>query len=285
MTETVLVIGGRGELGAPVAGQLHSDDYRVRVLARRLPAARDRDPDLEYVQGNLDDTDALRSALTGCAAVHLSVRGGPTAESYDRVERHGPARVAELAALAGVGRLTYVSHMLAAPDAAAPSLRAKFHAEQAIAASAVPFTIFRPTYFMETLPRQVRGSRAVVLGRQPHPFHMLAASDFARMVARALATPESARKRLDVHGPQALTIADALRIYCERLAPGTQVVTRPLWFMTVLDRTVLRGQLRGTLELMRAMQRSGERGDPSQANRLLGTPTTTLLHWCDQRRN
>ena len=100
-----------------------------------------------------------------------------------------------------------------------------------------------------------------------------------------MATPESAGKRLDVHGPQALTIADALQIYCERLAPGTKVVTRPLWFMTVLDRTVLRGQLRGTLELMRAMQRSCERGDPSQVNRLLGTPTTTLLHWCDQRRN
>jgi uncharacterized protein YbjT (DUF2867 family) len=115
-TETVLVIGGTGELGAPVARQLHSDGYRVRVPARRLPAARDRDPDLEYVQGNLDDTDALRSALTDCAAAHLSARGGPTAASYDRVERRGPARVAELAALAGVGRLTYVSHMLAASD-------------------------------------------------------------------------------------------------------------------------------------------------------------------------
>jgi uncharacterized protein YbjT (DUF2867 family) len=56
MTETVLVIGGAGELGAPVAGQLHSDGYRVRVLARRLPAARDRDPDLEYVQGNFETT-------------------------------------------------------------------------------------------------------------------------------------------------------------------------------------------------------------------------------------
>jgi uncharacterized protein YbjT (DUF2867 family) len=49
MTGTVLVIGGTGQLGAPVVRQLHSDGYRVRVLARRLPAARDRDPDLEYV--------------------------------------------------------------------------------------------------------------------------------------------------------------------------------------------------------------------------------------------
>jgi uncharacterized protein YbjT (DUF2867 family) len=284
MTETVLVIGGTGQLGAPVARQLRSDGYRVRLLVRKLPAAPDHDPALEYVEGDLDDTAALRRALAGCAAVHVSVRGGPTAEQYERVEHHGAARVAELAALAGVGRLTYVSHMLAAPDAAAPALRAKFRAEQAIAASAVPFTIFRPTYFMETLPRQVRGSRAVVLGRQPHRFHLLAARDFGGMVSRALAMPESAGQRLDGHGPQALTIADALGVYCEQLAPGTRVVTRPLWLMAVLDRTVLRGQLRGTLDLMRALQRSGERGDPSQANRLLGAPTTPLLQWCQQRR-
>jgi uncharacterized protein YbjT (DUF2867 family) len=285
MTETVLVIGGTGQLGAAVARQLRGDGYRVRLLVRTLPAAGQGHSGLEYVQGDLDDANALRRALAGCTAVHVSVRGGPTAEQYDRVEHQGPARVAELATLGGVGRLTYLSHMLAAPDAAAPSLRAKFQAEQAIVASAVPSTIFRPTYFMETLPRQVRGSRAVVLGRQPHPFHMLAAADFARMVSRTLATPESAGKHLDVHGPEAVTIADALRIYCARLAPGTQVVTRPLWFMTVLDRTVLHGQLRGTLELMRVLQRFGERGDPSQANQLLGPPTTTLLQWCQQQRS
>jgi hypothetical protein len=46
---------------------------------------------VEYVQGDLDDTDALRRALAGCGAVHLSVRGGPTAEQYDRVEHRGPS--------------------------------------------------------------------------------------------------------------------------------------------------------------------------------------------------
>jgi hypothetical protein len=40
------------------------------------------------------------------------------------------------------------------------------------------------------------------------------------------------------------------------------VVTRPLWFLTVLDRTVLRG----THDLMRVLQQAGGRGDPSQAN-------------------
>jgi len=130
MTETVLVIGGTGELGAPVARQPRGEGYRVRLLVRTPTGTRNRDADLEYVEGDLDDT--------------------------------------------GVGRLTYVSHM----------------------------------------------------------------------VSRALARPESA---------------------------GTRVVTRPLWFMTVLDRTVLRGQLRGTLELMRALQHSGERRDRQR----MGKPTTS----------
>jgi uncharacterized protein YbjT (DUF2867 family) len=55
MAETVLVIGGTGQLGAPVARQLRSDGYRVRLLARTPPAARHHEPGLEYVQGDLDD--------------------------------------------------------------------------------------------------------------------------------------------------------------------------------------------------------------------------------------
>jgi hypothetical protein len=103
------------------------------------------------------------------------------------------------------------------------------------------------------------------------------------MVSRSLSTPEAGGKHLDVHGPQAFTIPEALQIYCDRVATGTRVVTMPLWFMTILDRTVLHGELRGTLGLMRAIQESGERGDPTEANRLLGAPSITLAEWCERR--
>jgi hypothetical protein len=32
------------------------------------------------------------------------------------------------------------------------------------------------------------------------------------------------------------------------------------------------------------MQRVGERGDPSEANEVLGAPTTSLRRWCEQHR-
>jgi uncharacterized protein YbjT (DUF2867 family) len=65
MTETVLVIGDTGQLGAPVARQLRRDGYRVRLPARTLPGAPDRDADLEYVQGDLDDTKSRSTSRGG----------------------------------------------------------------------------------------------------------------------------------------------------------------------------------------------------------------------------
>jgi uncharacterized protein YbjT (DUF2867 family) len=125
---------------------------------------------------------------------------------------------------------------------------------------------------------------AIVLGRQPHAYHMVAARDFARMVSRALRTPDAANRHCFVHGPEAITMADALRLYCRVVEPGKRVITLPLWCMRVIDALVLGRKLQDTLQLMALMQRVGERGDPTEANRLLGAPATTLRQWCEQRR-
>lgn len=282
--ETILVVGGTGMLGRRVAWWLLQDGFIVRLLTRDPERARALlGPDFEYFAGDVGDAAAIERALSSCAGVHVSLSGGSEPEEIDRVEHRGTARVAELAARRGVLRLTYLSQMLVAEDAEIPEHRAKFRAEQAIRHSGAPYTIFKPTYFMETLPRHVRGKVAVVMGRQPHPFHMVAADDFARMVSRSFRTPEAANRSLFVHGPEAVTIPEALRLYCSLVEPGKRVVSVPLWSMSVLDALFMRRQLRGTIQLMGAMQRAGERGDPSEADEVLGAPTTTLHRWCEQQ--
>lgn len=284
-TDTILVVGGTGMLGEQVAWQLLLDGFEVRLLARDLERASTLlGSDFEYFAGDVDNSDAIERALEGCAGVHVSLRGGSDPDELDRVEHRGTARVAELAARRGVSRLTYLSGMLVAEDAEIPGDRAKYRAEQAIHQSGVPYTIFKPTYFMETLPRHVQGRLAIVLGRQPHPLHMVAATDFARMVSRSFRTPQAANRHFFVHGPEAITIPGALRMYCSLVEPGKRVVSMPLWFMSIVDRLFMRGELRSTLQLMRVMQRVGERGDSSETDRMLGAPTTTLRQWCDKRR-
>jgi NADH dehydrogenase len=124
----------------------------------------------------------------------------------------------------------------------------------------------------------------MVLGKQPHPLHLVAASDFGRMVSQAFQVPEAANKIFSIQGPEALTLVDALRLYCSMLEPEKQVMTIPLWVMSILDTLFLGKQMRRTVQMMQVLQRSGEFGDPSEANRLLGAPTTTLRAWCEQQR-
>ena len=283
--QTILVVGGTGMFGSPVARRLLRDGFGVRLLARDADRARaSLGPDFGYFAGDVSDPVAVGRALDGCAGVHVSLSAGPDPEEIDRVEHRGTARIAEIATRQGVPRLTYLSQMLVAADSEIPEHRARFRAEEAVRHSGVPHTIFKPTYFMETLPRHVRGKVALVMGEQPHPFHMVAADDFARMVSEAFRTPEAANRSFFVHGPEAVTIPDALRLYCSLVEPGRRVVSVPLRFMAIVDKLFMRGRLRDTIELMGEMQRAGERGDPSEANRVLGAPTTTLRRWCEQRR-
>ena len=136
---------------------------------------------------------------------------------------------------------------------------------------------------METLPLHVQGPFGVVLGRQPHPLHMVAADDYAAMVSRALRTPESAGRRLYVFGPEPLTLSGALRLYCRIVEGGRRVVTVPLPLMRTVNRVFMGGALSRQLALMAVMQRLDEPSKVPDAADVLGPATTTLRAWCERR--
>jgi uncharacterized protein YbjT (DUF2867 family) len=98
--------------------------------------------------------------------------------------------------------------------------RAKLAAEEAIQRSGVPYMFFRPTYFTNTLPRHVQGRVLVALGHQRQPLHPVCAEDFAAQVACAFDTPAAANGDFWIHGPEALTLRQALGIY-RRITAGS----------------------------------------------------------------
>src|SRR6266581_4782697 len=285
--QTILVIGATGTVGAPVARQLRDDGYHVRLLVRDPQrAAAQLGSGFEYIQGSVEDEEVVKQALSGCTEAHLSLQAGSSPEDIQRVEYLGAMRVVELAAKQHLTRLTYVSGMFVGAEASSAVLddQAKKGVEQALQQSGISFTIFRPTYFMDNLPKHLQGKRAMVLGKQPYPLHLVAASDFGRMVSRAFQEPLAANKTFSIQGPEALTLEEALRLYCSLLSPEAKVTTIPLWLMNVLDTLFLGKQMRRTLQMMRVLQHTGELGNPSEANRILGAPTTTLRAWCERQR-
>jgi NADH dehydrogenase len=279
--QRILVVGGTGMLGQPAVRCLLSDGYRVRVSSRSPDRARAvLGGDCEVVAADVDDLSSLESALRGCSGVHVNLP-----EFDPDLERRGVANVAHAASRAGVRRISYVSGMtVSEQNSWFPMVRAKFLAENAIRQSGVPYTIFRLGFVMETLHNSIRGRLAVVVGRHPCPFHMVAAADFARMVSAAYGCPEAANKVLFVHGPQAYTYQRALKKYCALAHPECRVVRIPFWLAEIIAHVGRRAQLRAALPFLRYIAEVGERGDPTEANALLGAPTITLEEWSQQQR-
>jgi len=276
----VLVIGGTGMLGEPVARALLADGHTVRIMTRRFAAARARfGESAEVVAGDVEDPASIVRALDGCDGAHLSLDGRG---DWD-LERRAAENVAAVAS--DLERITMITGASVSKENSwFPMIRAKLAAEDALRAGGVPYTFFRCTMFMEMLPKLVRDGKAMVMGRQPAPWHFLAAEDYARMVSRAFATPAAAGKSLYVYGPEAFTIEEALERYRSICAPEAKLARVPFWVLSIVACLSGRADLRRVgLPIMRYFSRVKETGDPAEANELLGGPTTTLEEWCRAR--
>lgn len=271
----ILVLGGTGLLGGPAARRLQADGFQVRLLARDPErAAASFGDSFEIVPGDVTDTVALGAAMGGCDGVHISV-GGP-------VDQISAENVAALAQSLGVQRITYLSGATVKEENAWFSMVGqKVAAEKAIVASGVPYTILCPTWPMEQLPRFIREGRAMMIGEQATPLHWFAAADLAGMISAAFRQEAAANKRLYVHGPEGFTMPEALERYRRAIHPEIEPVT-------VMPIEAARGAAAATgnqvlafmAEMMAYFDQAGEGdGDPTEANRLLGTPRTTLDAW------
>lgn len=283
IVQKILVIGGTGMLGEPVARQLNADGFGVRVSTRRPERARIRFPaPFEVAAGAIEDSASLAAALEGCQGVHINLHG-----LFDPdLERRGAEAVASIALQAGLQRITYLSGASVCPENAwFPDTRARLLAEEAICSSGIPYTIFRASYFMETLRNFVRGQMLLQIGKHPHPYQWVASADFARMVAKAYATPQSANKILYVCGPQSLKMREALQILKRALYPRHTIIYLPIWAAWLIARAGKRRELQSVLPFFAYCEKIKIflSGSPDEANTLLGAPATTLETWAKKR--
>ena len=277
--ETILVVGGTGMLGAPVVAQLLRDGFHVRVLSRnpRHAAARLGEK-VEIVQGDAARPEDVQRAALDCTGVHVSLSG--------EVEAAGVQNAVRAAQTAGSERITYLSGATVKPENAwFPQTRRKLEAENEIRNSGLVYTIFRPTWFLESLSLYVRGKRAFVFGKQRRPFHFVAAQDFARMVSLAHQRLEgTADRAFVVHGPEPLRFHDALRRYCRVCHPEVRkIATIPYWLARMLSRLRRSPEMRAAADLMAYLERVGEGEDADGTRRVFGLPKTTFEEWLHEQ--
>jgi uncharacterized protein YbjT (DUF2867 family) len=279
MEKTILVIGGTGMLGQPVAHSLKAAGFQVRIMTRDLQKAhKSFDNSFELVAGDPMDPGRLEEALKGSHGVHISL---PT-----EVEQPVAETVANAASRHGVERISYISGATVAEENRwFPMVNRKFLAEKAIREAGISYTILCPTWVMESLPLFVNQGRASVLGKQPHLYHWVAAKDIARMVSTAYGLGEEAIGRFIVHGPEAVRMHEALSRYCAAFHPDIkEVSSMPIWLVKLLATLTRNKELKGAGELMSYFEKVGEGNNFPKVNDILGTPTMTLDAWLQKRK-
>ena len=146
----VLVTGGTGYVGRPLAASLVERGHRVRVLCR--PESLDRvAPGAEPVLGDaLSATSIAAAAVDGGTLVHLVGTPHPSpakAVAFESVDLASIRASVAASRAAGIAHLVYVSVAHPAPVMQA-YVEARTRGEEAIAASGLTATILRPWYVL-----------------------------------------------------------------------------------------------------------------------------------------
>ena len=139
----ILVIGATGKIGKDVVKGLNANGEQVRAMVRDLEKAKAaQEPGVEYVTGELEKPETVMAALQSSEKAFLL-----SPESEQMPELHG--KFAAAAKDAGVRHLVRLSILPANPDAPIPLAKWHGEADRAVMDSGVPYTVLRPSYFMQ----------------------------------------------------------------------------------------------------------------------------------------
>ena len=144
----ILVIGASGLLAKPVISQFNKEDFQLRLFSRTVKQSI-FEKEYEIVNGDVFNLKDLGKAINGCDAVHISL-----ATSNEGL---ATKNIVDIARQKGIKLISKVSGCTVAEENRwFPMIENKFQAEQTIINSGIPYLIFRPSWFFETLDLMIR---------------------------------------------------------------------------------------------------------------------------------
>ena len=214
---TILVTGATGNVGRNVIDQLVQRGAQVRAIVRN-PATANLPAEVDVVQGDLLDVDALRAAVDGVTTLFLLNAVVPD-EFTQALLTLGVAREA------GVRRVVYLSVIHSDVYVNVPHFAGKFGVERMIEAMGFEATILRPAYFMDnerTIKDAITGYGIYPMPLGDKGVAMIDARDIGEVAAielvrRAQASGALPSERINLVGPDTLTGDDTAAIWSDVL--------------------------------------------------------------------
>ena len=248
---TVLITGGSGYFGSLLLQRLHNQ-MPCRVFD--LVDAADRPKDVEFVQGDIRDFQAVQAACRGVQIIHHNVAQVPLAKDrflFESVNVAGTRNLLEAAKVEGVAKVVYTSSSAVfgaprsnpvteetQPEPAEAYGKAKHEAEEIcreFVQNGLDVSIIRPRTILghgrlgifQILFEWIRtGFNVPVLGKGDNVYQFVHADDLAE--ACRLAGERPGARIFNIGASRFGTMRQALEGLCRHAATGSRVRSVPM---------------------------------------------------------
>ncbi len=215
----ILVVGATGLVGGDVCRRLTARGTAVRALVRATSdptrVAALEALGAETVVGDLRDPASLAEACRDasaiiCTASSMPFGYEPGANDIASTDLAGVLHLVDAAVASGVVRHFVYTSLSRHMDLDFPLRNAKRTVEAHLKLSGMPYTILRPSYFMEVwlsaaVGFDAAGATATIYGDGTAPISWIALGDVAEFAIRSLDSPAARNAELELGGPDALT--------------------------------------------------------------------------------
>lgn len=280
----ILFIGASGMLGDPVAKELMNAGFEVDLLVRKPEKIQKQFPNSKIIKGDVFDRASLIEAFPGYDTIYLNLSINQSkGNSSWQTEREGISNVIVAAKETSIKRIAYLSSVIQNYQGMNGfrwwAFQIKQKAIEKIKSSGIPYSIFYPSTFMETLPYQmIKGNRLFILGKSIAPMWFIAAEDYAKQVSKSLQISTTENKEYIVQGLESFTFEEASRLFIEnyqkKKLKAMKLPLAPIRFFSFLNHKMSYG-----VNICEALNKYPEKFESQQTWNELGTPAIRLADY------
>ena len=238
----IFIAGASGFVGGHLIDALLKNGHKLRCLARSEKAGKSlREKGIDVFSGDITIPETLEGALDGVDfVIHLvGIIEEKGSSTFKSVHVEGTRNLIAEAKRAGVKHFFYQSALGADKSSWSGYLRTKAEAEEIVASSGIPFTIFRPSLiigkwdgFTKKLRDLIKISPVIPIpGDGKSKLQPLYINDWVSCMLKALASPDSFKGIFEIGGPQQLTYNEIVKDLADVMKSKKTITHIPMGLM------------------------------------------------------
>lgn len=232
--EKIFFIGASGMLGKPVARELIRAGFDLTLFGRDREKLETLFPNIHVIKGDIFDSDSLATSMKGHDIVYLNLSITQTVgKSGLQPEREGIKNIIKAAKEANVKRISYLSSLIknyrGMNEFKWWAFDVKHAAIEAIKKSGIPYSIFYPSTFMETLDQQMmQNGRLILAGKSEAPMWFIAGRDYGIQVAWSFKKAGDQNFEYPIQGLEPFTFDEAAKVFISNYEKKITTIKTPI---------------------------------------------------------